>query len=176
MNITHPALTNLRIIGLAGRKGVGKDAAANYLALRGWKRIALATPMKLAVAENDSDILKCNQQPRQIWQQVGTEIGRTIDPELWIELLLARMVAGYKFRGVARWAVSDVRFPNEAEAIQQWGGKVIEVRRTAADATDTHASETSVAQIKADWIIPNDGTIPELCAQLKAALKELDYA
>ena len=176
MNITHPALTNLRIIGLAGRKGVGKNEAANYLALRGYRRIALATPMKAAVAENDSDMLKCGKAPRQLWQLVGTEIGRAIDPEIWIKLLLARMVAGYKFRGVARWAVSDVRFPNEAEAIQMWGGKIIEIRRTAAPTDDTHSSETSVAAITADWVIHNDGTIPELCAELSVALKELDNA
>ena len=176
MTTTHPAVTNLRIIGLAGRKSAGKDMAATYLELRGFTRIALASPIKAAVAENDSDILKCGKAPRQIWLQFGTEITRTINPDIWIELLLTRMVTSYQFRGIARWAVSDVRFPNEAEAIREWGGKVIEVRRTAAASDDTYASETSVAQITADYVVPNEGTIPELCAQLKAALKELGYA
>jgi len=176
MQITHPAVTRLRIIGLAGGMGTGKDEASKYLAVRGYRRIALASPIKSAAAADDSDLLKCGKPPRQIWQQLGTEIGRAIDPEIWIKLLLARMIAGCRFRGIERYVVSDVRFPDEAEAIKSWGGRIIEMRRTAAPTGDTHVSETAVSEIAADYVIHNEGTIHELCAQLLAALKEFGYA
>ena len=48
---SHPVITNLRIIGLAGRAGCGKDLAAAYLELRGYHRVALADPMKLIVVK-----------------------------------------------------------------------------------------------------------------------------
>jgi len=176
MTITHPAVTHLRIIGLAGGMRTGKDEAAKYLAVRGYRRIALASPIKWAASADDGDLLKCGMPPRQIWQWLGTEGGRAIRKTIWTDLALVRMIAGNHFRGIERYVVSDVRFPDEAEAIKSWGGRIIELRRTAAPTGDTHVSETAVSEIKPDYVIHNEGTIHELCAQLLAALKEFGYA
>lgn len=57
--------------------------------------------------------------------------------------------------------VTDVRFPNEAEAIQREGGIVIRVLRPGMGG-DAHASETSVDLINPNFVIINDGTFDTL--------------
>jgi hypothetical protein len=85
------------------------------------------------------------------------------------------------------WIVSDVRFPNEAQAIKDHGGIVVAVQRTICPKCgevdnfhfdyithvveycnecghrwDTHASETSLDGYKFDWVIENDSNIETL--------------
>jgi len=122
--------------------------------------------------------------PRHIMQQIGTEMGRTIHPETWVRYCLrtieeaaagkqplihiAKMrkfeLAKEDFVNVQRWVVTDVRFPNEAEAIRSKGGKVIKVVRSEflKRATDMHASETSIDEINPDFLVLNDSTIEDL--------------
>lgn len=90
---------------------------------------------------------------REVLQQVGTEWFRTLRPNIWIDLLLSdieRSEATHCF-------VSDLRFHNEAEAIQAVGGKVIRLtRRIPEYNTDTHASEVQMdSYAKFDYVIDN---------------------
>ena len=172
--MSHPGLSSVKVIGIAGGARTGKDLAAKYLELRGFSAIALAEPMKYAMNSfAGGEILKCGKPPRVIWQQFGTEIGRRIDAELWIKLLAARIVAASQFCGIAKFVVPDVRFLNEAAAIRSWGGRIIELRRDAAEKVEDHASEQEVKQISGDYVIHNNGTVRELMAEMAAAVREL---
>jgi len=65
---------------------------------------------------------------------------------------------------LTRWCITDVRFPNEAQCIRAAGGMILKVVRPSLVGTqgDTHASETSVDQIKPDHTLINDGTVEDL--------------
>jgi len=170
----------IKIVGIAGRIGSGKKTAARYLELRGWSRFALADPIKLLVAHEAGGELLKRLPARELWQQLGTECGReAVDPQLWVKLLAARIILANRVAGVDRVVVSDVRFPDEADAIHVWGGKVIRIERTVCEAARTarlHASEEAVARIAADVTIRKDGTLQQLCGEMAAALRNLGIA
>ena len=83
--------------------------------------------------------------PRKLLQLLGTECGRNIiHPQIWVNALFADYKSvGEKcgftscstrdikegFKDKPKWLVTDVRFPNECEAIKKRGGIVIRVNR-----------------------------------------------
>lgn len=73
------------------------------------------------------------------------------------------------------WAVTDVRFPNEADHIRRAGGKIIKVVRPSLEGmqTDSHASETNIDKIDADFLLTNDGTLDDLASKVEGLLPEL---
>lgn len=97
-----------------------------------------------------------------------------------------------KTEGWPNWIISDVRFPNEAQAIKDKGGIVIRVNRgcqkcgaTLWQQTQTscqeiacprgrylHSSETSLDNWNFDWTITNDSDLQALLAQVAIMLKE----
>ena len=64
-------------------------------------------------------------------QALGTEVGRRNDPDRWIRTLY------YQIKDASpRVAIlPDVRFPNEAEFVQEMGGTLINVQRWNEDGT-----------------------------------------
>ena len=70
-----------------------------------------------------------------------------------------------------RWAITDVRFPNEAALIRAAGGVVWKVvRPNLALPVDEHPSETSVDLVEADAVLVNDGTLDALTARVDVAM------
>ena len=62
--------------------------------------------------------------PRRMLQLLGTEGGRKIiHPNIWLNALFADL------KEDSKWVITDVRFPNEADAILERGGKVIDLAR-----------------------------------------------
>lgn len=71
------------------------------------------------------------------------------------------------------WIITDVRFPNEAQAIKDKGGIVIRVKRTELPQVITspkHPSETALDNYDFDYKIFNTGTMEELRENVKAML------
>lgn len=61
------------------------------------------------------------------------------------------------------WLIPDVRFPNEAEAVKERGGKVIRIERIGMDTSDNHPSETALDSYERfDYTIHNTGDLVEL--------------
>lgn len=128
--------------------------------------------------------------PRVIMQRIGTEVGRSIHPDTWIRHTLDNILSaadgegfverddvGRRFSRVppavasTLWAVTDVRFPNEADAIRAAGGTVLKVVRPSLGVpTDEHPSETSVDLVVADHTVVNDGTLDDLRDRVTEAL------
>ena len=75
---------------------------------------------------------------REFLQYFGTDVCRRIRPDIWTSSCLKRILSS----GTDFAIVPDVRFPNEVEAIQKAGGKVI--RLTRKPFQDSHSSETSL--------------------------------
>jgi len=160
----------MKILGIAGNKGAGKTTLAGNLSVATSGQcvpMALADPIKdicidvLGLrreqchgTEDDKNTpteYKARQLPaegsagnailtaRQVMQRLGTEVFRRIDPLIWAKALLRR-ASRLLPDDIA--VVHDVRFPDEARAINDAGGKVIWLNRGIKG--DGHASETSM--------------------------------
>lgn len=74
------------------------------------------------------------------------------------------------------WIITDVRFPNELEAIKKHKGITIRINRGLVERTGKliqepeHPSETALDGAKFDYIIENNGTIEELLNKVKKIL------
>lgn len=121
-----------------------------------------------------------NYTRRELLQKFGTEVGRAISPNLWVDVLMNSYRRGYQHYpdyahtmdgdriaiGMAQmepyWIVPDVRFPNEAKAIKEHGGILLRVNRDTGY-NDTHASEIALDNYSEfDYVIDNcdlEGTI-----------------
>lgn len=158
--IVHPAVKRHRIfiIGIAGAARSGKDMAADALAACGYYRIALADPIKQMIGGLDKGHLYDREHGRDLWQFGGTEVGREIDPELWLKNFYFQLTMMHLKKGVSRFVISDIRFPNEARAIREdWGGAVIKVWRPGSPRIEqsSHASESQVDELPYDMEIAN---------------------
>lgn len=148
------------IVGFTGRKRSGKDTAAGVLEAFGFKRLAFAGPIKAMIGAlleyqgvDDETIYRMlegdlkevptpylgGRTPRYAMQKLGTEWGREMMCDtIWVDIL--RRVA----RFFKRVVVSDVRFPNEVEALKEDGGIIYRVNRPGLPPADDHPSEAQI--------------------------------
>lgn len=166
------------LIGFVGRRRSGKDTAAQTLIQDGFIALKFADILKAmlrtffdyvgedpALVERfiEGDLKETpltffgGKSTRYAMQTLGTEWGRDlIWQNLWVAATLARA------KTLENVVISDVRFPNEADAIHAVGGKLIRIFRGSQTVTDTHPSETLIDGIDADYEITNDGPLTEL--------------
>lgn len=75
------------------------------------------------------------------------------------------------------WIITDVRFPNEAEAIRNAGGKVIRVNRITSGSLrsdkNPHISECALDDYNFDYVIDNCGTLEEYKEKCKIIINEI---
>jgi hypothetical protein len=67
------------------------------------------------------------------------------------------------------WCITDMRFPNEKEAVKEKGGITIKVVRPGT-VIGNHPSETALDDAEFDYEIINDGTIEDLIEKVKEIL------
>lgn len=182
----------MKVIGLTGRAGSGKDTVRAFLEERhAFAGLAFADPIRAMLsalfqqvgASDDwmtDRLLKEGTIPalgtsyRHLAQTLGTEWGRTISGDFWLRIAQAR-VAVMREAGVKCLVVSDVRFINEADWIHGMGGKVWLIDRPEVEAVRLHTSEL-IGQIRPDRIIVNDGTVDDLHAFVDAVLCDREPA
>lgn len=175
---------NRLLIGICGRKGSGKDTAAERLYACGFQKESFAKPLKEAVRtifgwtlEHTDGVLKetvdgsFGLSPRQAMQQIGTDMVRLLDPDLWVKSLRKRLVGSTHLK----WVITDVRFPNEADVVKALGGEIWRITRPAlGERTDLHASETGMDDYVADREILNDGSIAAVHNQVDVLLQGMN--
>ncbi len=157
------------LIGLAGKKGSGKSTAAAAVIDKGARSYSLATPLKLLIGQcyqlsheqlfgELKEIVdeRYGKTPRQLLQEVGTDVLRAYDPNIWVHCL------PYLVKAAITTIIDDVRFPNEVKAIQAAGGVVIYIKRSSLESTDVHASENAITSADCGPYIVNDTTIQAL--------------
>lgn len=172
------------LIGLSGKKRAGKDTFAGGLIARGATRVAFADPLKEAVLKVDPIIgrppfpgvlspqddvrlstyvgalgwerAKTHPEVRRLLQEYGVAI-REIDPAFWVRTGLMRAVS---IDGPV--VVTDVRFPNEAEAISSAGGVLVRIDRPGLVSDDSHLSETALDDYPFDLVVVNDKSAESL--------------
>jgi len=190
------------IIGLVGFIGSGKGTVGDLFSEKGFYKDSFASPLKDAVSiifgwprellEGDTEVSRhWREQPDLYWsekfdkdfsprialQLMGTEAGRDVfHPDIWVISLLNRS----KDKDVV---VTDVRFKNEINYIEDNGGIIVRVKRgkepdwfkLASEANEgfysalkgmedlgIHKSEWDWIGHKFEYVIENNGTIQDL--------------
>jgi len=138
--------------------------------------------------------------PRLLLQQMGTECGRNIiHPNVWVNALMAdyriegQIDKGKTYSGsdYPNWIITDMRFPNEMNAIRNHGITIRinrEIKINFSDDTVTaaaislnalakinqtgiyHPSETALDNAEFDYVIDNNGTLEKLIEKVKQIL------
>lgn len=94
-----------------------------------------------------------NDEIRRLIQTLGTDCGRDLLGEnVWVNATINKIRLDSSRKN---WVIQDVRFPNEAKAIQILGGKIIRVNREGVGPVNDHPSETALDDWDFDAIITN---------------------
>lgn len=166
------------LIGLIGKKRVGKDTAAKFLVEdHGFVRYAFADPLKAAALATDpivssypaevrlSQVVKLRgwehaketAEVRAYLQRFGVAMREKVNPSVWLDATMCPVMD--EARPVV---ITDVRFPNEADAIEAAGGILVRVIRSSAPNNDSHVSETALDRRDCAAFIVNDGPMESL--------------
>lgn len=174
-----------KVVGVTGRKGNGKDTLGNYLVTNyGYKRIAFADALKDAcrcifgfteeqlygsLKETTDEFWQTS--PRRVLQFVGTDLFRDhlmeimpwINQNIWVEVVKKKILDEWKTNPNTRFVITDVRFPNEIDLINQLNGITVRVSRPSINIdTDPHPSEIQIETLPVMHEISNEGTKEEL--------------
>lgn len=130
----------------------------------------------MAQLEHD---LSVPRSARWIMQRWGTEYRRIGHRDYWVDVMRSR-IQHARAGGWHRIVVTDVRFPNEAHAIQDLGGTVARVVRPGAGAElapDTAQHLSEIAAVAPDAaIVHNDGDLEHLRWELARVFAEPEIA
>lgn len=182
----------MMLIGLAGLARSGKDTAAAALTRRlGLYQHAFADPIKRMLEQVFGDNFVAGDRERiepisgvsyrKLMQTLGTEWGRSIQPDLWTRVAKAkwddvRNVDGKSslplldgqpaFKGLV---ISDVRFDNEAEWIRSEGGIIVHIGRPnlVQVGVSGHASEAGLTKLPYDLVVENDSSLDTFLHRIK---------
>jgi hypothetical protein len=127
-----------------------------------------STDENLNLAEHTTTFL---ETPRQVAQYVGTEVLRTVDPDVHCKGLMLTVEEMKPKPGV--FIVTDLRFPNEYEFFASRFGTdfyptyISNGKAEAVAAKDQHESERHVLEIaKSCRRIDNEGSLPDFEAKV----------
>jgi hypothetical protein len=165
-------------IAFGGIMGSGKDTCVDYLCTK------YPEHTRISFADALYDILsyaqeKCGfekNKDRKFLQFIGTEWARNIDENVWINIVLGKDIKGIGL-------LSDIRFPNEFNALKNNGWICIKVTRDNIDKNrvgngdNTHSSELSINDIKDeewDFIINNNSTLEDLYKRLDKIITKIN--
>ena len=111
-------------------------------------------------------------------QYVGTDIFRKKDPDVWVRVLLDTIEDQQPDLAI----ITDVRFPNEANAVRAAGGKLVHVSRlnedgshyVAPDRDPLHLSETALDAYTFDYhITAESGNVAHLRKSSETVLDDI---
>ena len=182
----------MRGIGIMGLAGSGKDTLGNWLVRKhGYGRVAFADPLKL-VAWYADPYVTLNDWPtfarrlsdkvagpgswdrakvehpevRRFLQNLGQGI-RAVDSEFWVR---AALKTAQEVSDAGKPVVfTDVRYPNEAQALRDAGMPLVWVARPGVTRMD-HESENLLGPEDADHILHNDRSREYLFTQARRKL------
>jgi hypothetical protein len=176
----------MKLIGIAGRKGSGKDTFAKPLLIdndgefnlvkfadglknmlrslfrdAGCDAETIEEMIEGKLKETPTDVL-FGKTPREAMQSLGTEWRNMINVGLWLgitDLRLKKLARG----GAKGVIITDVRFQHEVEYLRKLGGTVFRIVGNVKDNEfSNHSSEKLIDELEVDGEIFNFGTIDEL--------------
>jgi hypothetical protein len=173
------------IVGVSGYATAGKDSAADVLVAKagfvkrsfadglrevayasdpivGFKRrwLVLTKPIHWQEAFHEigyHEMKLAYPEVRRFLQLMGTEAGREIlGDNVWVNAAMGSIAPGDDV------VFADMRFPNEALAVERTRGITIRVDRPGVEAINAHESETALDDWPFDYRISNDSTLEAL--------------
>jgi hypothetical protein len=180
MAVNFEALKSKKVLVLIGKAGAGKDTVAGMIydmvssprphAFRfseplkelcetvfGWSAKALGDlnykeevlPMVLKRIDGSS-----MRTRREVLQYIGTDVFRTMDPEVWISAALRIAAGRASMFDCSGFICTDCRFPNELEALKKHFGEIRVVRLVKDNGSQItssqHASERMIDSLPFD--------------------------
>jgi hypothetical protein len=123
--------------------------------------------------------------PSKLLQELETNVCEHIHPSTRVNALFAdyqpyqKKVFDHNFdmntsvTKYPKWIISDVKFPDEVQAIKDRRGFVVKVSAPITDPTNEAESEKALKDYEDwDWVIQNDGTIEDLVVKVEEMLKQ----
>lgn len=176
-----------RIIGLAGYAQSGKDTTGKILVEEhGFERLAFADALRdilyalNPVVHGDDHIIpsvwdvqgcvdakgwewaKAHTTARVLLQRLGTEAGRNVLGEnVWVDACMRKVKPG------GSYVITDVRFPNEVDAVRKRGGELWRIIRPGGRPANDHVSETAIADVREDITIYNEADVDALARTIR---------
>jgi dephospho-CoA kinase len=127
---------------------------------------------------------------RELLQKLGTEAMRNgLHENVWVNALYAdykgKISENHKFIDDGKtypleleypnWIITDMRFPNEFDAVKSRNGITIRVNRTNRwnkPQDIEHASETALDNHEFDYVIDNNGSMSDLITKVREILTQ----
>lgn len=173
----------IEIFGFSGKMGTGKNYIAEKLFIsmlphKNYMVMALADHFKIECCAKDgvpfeNVFVKKTEETRRMLQKRGTEEGRDVYGEnIWIDIL-NNWIRLYAERGIRRFIITDLRFPNEVEWVKSMNGYIFRIEaplrnrskleeesghdQERLDRIANHSSEISLDNYdNFDYVIRND--------------------
>lgn len=178
----------MKIVGLSGKAGAGKDTAARALIEDGWERLSFAAAvyefaLRLDPIVSFSTGTRLSSYVRAYgWEKSKREItevrrtlvavgkgGREVFGEnFWVDRVLPYSLIDA--RPDRKIVITDVRFPNEVERIWDAFGIVVRVEKPDLD-TGRDESETALDAWPFDYTVVNSETVEYLHDQIRNVIK-----
>jgi hypothetical protein len=180
----------MKIIGLTGKAGAGKDTVADRLVSNyGFVKYSLAGPLKamLKVIGVDCENRETKELPHPVFgvsprvmaQALGTEwMRKCVAENGWIRLAANFIRVTKELNNledvptVKGIVFSDVRFPNEAEFIRTHG-TLVHVWRPDVAPVAAHESENGIPFQDCDRALMNDKTVETAFRRLDDIMADL---
>lgn len=171
----------MRLIGLSGYARTGKDTVGQVLATQGFERASFADTLRdFLYAVNPTVMVPQGEgiysvpamlqevvegmgwervkdeipAVRPLLQRTGTEAGRALlGDNVWVDATFRRL------HSTGAYVFTDVRFPNEADAIRSRGGQVWRILRPEHGPVNDHPSEVALDGYDFDVTLVNNGTM-----------------
>jgi hypothetical protein len=198
--MSDPTPVPYELIGICGHQGSGKNYVGEIVIPRAFPEkptlvVSFADHFKVeGISKHGLEYHKVYHQKdfqtRKVLQKTGTEEGRDkFGENIWVDTLATWMKV-YHERGIQRFVIVDVRFPNEVEWLKRVGGIIIKidasdrfeerVRQEAGDDEEryqsivNHPSEAFIDSIdNYDILLNNRKDAPDIVIQLKDAVQSL---
>lgn len=165
----------MKILGLTGPMGAGKDTLANFLLPRySVARVSFGDLVKDLCARLYDIPLHLFHDPiaknlghpnlpegftlRDLMQRFGTEVCRHIDPDVWLSAV-SRQLDTLEATGIKLAVITDVRFLNESHLLEARGAQLIYLYEPSAHLAvtakvasgDCHRSEAQAVEFSKEF-------------------------
>lgn len=180
----------MRVIGLHGFGGVGKDVVADMLGAHYlFERIAFADPLYRGLSAmfgidptnrtseaKRAEVAETNRTLRELLQSLGSGWGRDqVDADVWVRMTAKRLreiehgaaLVEYELPGVV---FTDVRMANEAQYIKSLGGEVWKLTRPGVGPVNDHSSENGLPFTLVDKWLHNTKGVKDWLLLVNAAM------
>jgi len=179
------------LIGICGKMGSGKDTLfLSLLRQSYWYRYAFADKLK-EICTGLFRLKKRSEREREILQKVGAFM-RSLDKDVWVTYLMDYITRQMRLAPDRNLCITDVRYPNEAEAVLNAGGIIfvldadqatrklriqlrdgMEISDSVWKEMQTHESETMVdviCEMNDVYVIDANQTKEKVCSNVSAIL------